>query len=282
LSEASVIDRLDSAQYILLGETHDNPDHHLLQARFLQALIERGRRPVVAFEMIASTQRIALARHLARNPKDAAGLGAAIEWDQSGWPPWRLYQPIAEVALNGGSPIVTASFAPETVRRLARADPTLRRFIARLRLNEPLPVALQESLEREIVASHCGAIEGEAIERMARIQRIRDAAMARRLFNTATKFGAVLIAGAGHCRNDRGAPYYLHRINSGSDVLSLAFIEVSEGKLTPAEYASAFYQRVLPFDLVCFTPRIDIRDPCERFREQLEQIPRSGKDGADG
>ena len=53
LSEADALDRLAEARYVLLGEKHDNPDHHRLQARFVEGLIERGRRPAVAFEMIS-------------------------------------------------------------------------------------------------------------------------------------------------------------------------------------------------------------------------------------
>ena len=36
---------LDRAPFVLLGEKHDNPDHHRLQARILQELSAAGRRP---------------------------------------------------------------------------------------------------------------------------------------------------------------------------------------------------------------------------------------------
>jgi hypothetical protein len=43
--------------YVLLGEKHDNVDHHALQAQLLDAMREGGRRPAVAFEMLdASAQ----------------------------------------------------------------------------------------------------------------------------------------------------------------------------------------------------------------------------------
>lgn len=272
LSEAGALDRLAGARYVLLGETHDNPDHHLLQARFIEGLTEHGRRPALAFEMISSTQRGALARHLAASPEDAAGLGPAIGWEQSGWPPWRLYQPIAEAALAAGLPIVPASLAPSTVRALGRDDPALRGLAARLGLTKPWPEALQHSLEREVVAAHCGHVEGEAARSMARVQRVRDAAMARALLDAATGSGAVLIAGLGHCRNDRGVPYHLKRLDAGAISVSLAFVEVSADGRAPVDYAAAFNRPSLPFDLVCFTPRIDIRDACDRFQRELEGL----------
>jgi uncharacterized iron-regulated protein len=272
LSEADALGRLAEARYVLLGESHENPDHHRLQVRFIEGLIERGRRPAVAFEMISSSQRRALERHLARNPRDAAGLGPAIGWEQSGWPPWRLYQPIVAAALAGGLPIVPASLAPHTVRSLGRDDPASRDLAVRLGLTETWPEALQESLEREIVDAHCGQVEGGAVGAMVRVQRVRDAGMARTLIDASRASGVVLIAGVGHCRNDRGVPYHLRHLDDGAISASLAFIEVSRDGRSPSDYANAFDRPSLPFDLVCFTPRVDIRNACERFRDQLEGL----------
>ncbi|HSV29537.1 MAG TPA: ChaN family lipoprotein, partial [Candidatus Omnitrophota bacterium] len=40
-----------AADAVLLGETHDNPEHHALQAWVVRELVAAGRKPVVAFEM---------------------------------------------------------------------------------------------------------------------------------------------------------------------------------------------------------------------------------------
>jgi uncharacterized iron-regulated protein len=45
-------DALVSADVVLLGEQHDNVDHHRLQAVLLKGMIDSGRRPAVAFEQI--------------------------------------------------------------------------------------------------------------------------------------------------------------------------------------------------------------------------------------
>src|SRR3954465_13282726 len=44
--------RLAATRFVLLGERHDNPDHHRLQARALSELVKAGRRPAVVFEML--------------------------------------------------------------------------------------------------------------------------------------------------------------------------------------------------------------------------------------
>ena len=91
IDEATLIRHLRGARFVVLGETHDNVDHHVLQARILRSLVEAGRRPAVAFEMLKPSHGPALARHLAAHPGDAAGLGDAVGWAASGWPQRRCW-----------------------------------------------------------------------------------------------------------------------------------------------------------------------------------------------
>jgi len=81
---------------------------------------------------------------------------------------------------------------------------------------------------------------------------------------------AVLIAGAGHVRKDRGVAALLARLRPRQKVVELAFAEVSDDADQPYEYADAFAAPRLPFDYVWFTPRENMQDPCERFKKQLE------------
>ena len=99
IERQSLVTRLARADFVLLGERHDNPDHHQLQAEVVRGLIALGRRPAVGFEMFSLDDAGAIAKHLALAPNDAAGLGRAVNWDKSGWPDWAMYQPIVEAAL---------------------------------------------------------------------------------------------------------------------------------------------------------------------------------------
>src|SRR2546428_2505118 len=120
IREETLLSRLGWSRFVIRGERHDNPDHHALQAKLVRALIGAGRRPAVGFEMLSTDDAPALARYLARSPKDAAGLGDAVNWTRSGWPEWRFYQPIAQAALDGNLLIVATNLsrpATEAVRR---------------------------------------------------------------------------------------------------------------------------------------------------------------------
>ena len=212
IGEDALVARLVASRFVLLGERHDNPDHHALQAKLLRAILEAGRRPAVGFEMLATDDTPAIVRYLARSPKDAAGLGDAVNWSRSGWPEWRFYQPIAQAALDTNVPIVATNLskaATDAVRRngLSGLGPTL---TTQLRLGEPAP-DMRLAMTRELRDSHCGQMPDNAIDRMADIQWARDARMAASLARGGQRDGAVLIAGAGHVRRDRGVPLHLAR-----------------------------------------------------------------------
>jgi uncharacterized iron-regulated protein len=270
----SLVTQLAGADFVLLGEQHDNPDHHRLQAWIVRALAAAGRRPAVAFEMLSTDQAPALGRHLAAAPTDAAGLGPAVDWSRGGWPDWQDYQPIAEAALAAGLPIVAASLPPATARALARGEPGALdpALAARHALDGPAPPAVEAAMAAEIRESHCGQAPERLVPGMILAQRARDAHMGDVLAATG---GAVLIAGAGHVRTDRGVPAYLRTRRPGAAIASLAFVEVTADRPEPADYAARFGGS-LPFDYLWFTPRADETDPCERFRTPLERLRQSG------
>lgn len=270
VSQRELADRLAAARFVLLGERHDNPAHHALQARLLRRMIEAGRRPAVGFEMLSTDDATAIVRYLARSPKDASGLGEAVNWKRSGWPDWRLYEPIAQAALDAGLPIVPTNLsrvATEAIRRNGLAG--LSGQLARqLGLELPLAPEVRDAMRRELDDSHCGTMAGEALERMVDIQWARDARMAEALARAGQRDGALLIAGAGHVRTDRGVPLHLQRRAPSVSVVSLAFLEVEATADAPAAYAARF-EGALPFDYVWFTSRIDEVDPCARMRAHL-------------
>ena len=271
LEEPVFISRLVAARFVLLGEKHDHPDHHRLQARLLRALVDAGRRPAVAFEMFTPDQAPAIARHLAASPRDAAGLGDTVGWKDSGWPAWSMYQPIVQVALDAGLPIVAANISTATARALmtgAEAPPAL---ATRFGLDRALATEVQAAMAAEMRYAHCGHADSQTVASMITVQRVRDAAMAAALMDAGAD-GAVLIAGSGHVRIDHGVPAYLGAASPASTTASVGFIEVQPDTTSPGDYAERFGAARLPFDYVWLTPRLDDIDPCETFRRGLERL----------
>ncbi|MBC7951924.1 MAG: ChaN family lipoprotein [Rhodospirillaceae bacterium] len=265
-----LVRRAQAADAVLLGETHDNPDHHVLQAWMLRRVLESGKRPLVAFEMFDSSQQERLDKYLTENPLDAAGLGPAVAWEKTGWPAWSNYRPIAEAALLGGSTLATANLAKADLRRIAKGD--IPETLSQLGLDTPLAPAVQQAMEQEIAAGHCGMLPTPLVPGMVQVQRARDAIMARAVADGLVARGsAVLIAGAGHTRSDRGVPAQLAAIAPAKRSLAIAFLEVREDKADPATYGELFDTNSVPFDAVWFTPRAEREDQCEGLKKHLEK-----------
>ncbi len=267
--------RLASARFVLLGEKHDNPDHHRLQATLVRALAAAGRRPAVAFEMLDTTQAPALAHYLAAAPRDASGLGDAVGWKDSGWPRWALYEPIAHAALDAGMPILAANLPAAVVSAVARGNPSAlpASLVATHALDRAPPDRIQAAMAADIRDAHCGHATEPMLTNMITAQRARDAHMAETLL-TARADGAMLIAGTGHARHDHGVPTYIRARTPAASIATVAFLEVAPNTTRPEPYAATFNATTLPFDYVWFTPRMDDDDPCETFRRPLERLRR--------
>ncbi|HWH77937.1 MAG TPA: ChaN family lipoprotein, partial [Candidatus Binatus sp.] len=277
IDRQSLAIRLARADFILLGERHDNPDHHLLQAEVLRGVIAVGRRPAVGFEIFGLDDARAIANHLAFAPNDAAGLGAAVNWNKSGWPDWTMYQPIAEAALQAKLPIVASNLPLASAKNMSRdglaaLEPSLR---SELGLDRPLTEAVFAAIAADIRSSHCGYGSDESLKAMVAVQRARDAQMAQSLIAAGGTEGAILVAGAGHVRDDYGVPIYLAAKAPGKQVVSIAFVEVDSQKPEPRDYAQPALKGRLPFDYLWFTPRVDDEDPCEKFRSQFDQLKKT-------
>jgi hypothetical protein len=82
----------------------------------------------------------------------------------------------------------------------------------------------------------------------------------------------VLIAGAGHTRNDRGVPLYLRNHDKKASVLSIAFLETIQDATDIDTYVQRWGGQALPFDYVWFTPAVQrLYDPCDTIEARGTQ-----------
>lgn len=263
-----VLEQARASDIVMLGETHDNADHHALQAWVVGRLVSTWQQPMVAFEMIDSAQAPVLADYLATRPGDPDGLGAALNWDKSGWPDWQVnYRPIAQAALASGARLGAANLSRDETKVIAKGDVPAA-WAGKLGLEKPQPPAQRQAMEADIQAGHCHMLPDRALPAMVRVQRARDAVMA---FAMAQGPKSILIAGAGHVRKDLAAPTHLSEMAPGRKLLTIAFVEVQAGKDDPTRYAEGYDSDTLPFDVVWFTARAERPDPCESFRQHMEK-----------
>jgi uncharacterized iron-regulated protein len=256
----AMLHRVAASRLVILGETHDNPEHHRLQARILAAMLQAGRSPALAMEPFDSEHQAALDEARRRGERDPERIADAGHFDRKGWS-WPGYRPLVELAVANDLPIIAANLSREEARALVRTGRPAEGL-------GPASAGLRAALERDLVEGHCGRRPAPAtLAGLIEAQRARDARMAAALERPGGR-GAVLIAGAGHARRDRGAPVYL----SGTvreQLLVIAFVEVEPGRNEPSAYAGEGL--AASYDLVRFTPRATREDPCKslsRFPSQ--------------
>ena len=246
--------RLRKADLVLIGETHDHPQHHLIQAEVIRALKPK----VVAFEMLDHRHQPVLDKLHELSPDT---WDQALDWTKRGWPDFELYRPVFEASLDVGVKLLAVHPTPQTLHPLMLGRELPQELRHRLKLDTPLPEDQQQALRQLIHESHCGYANAVMVQAMIKAQRLKDAWMAERLMATAQP--AILIVGRGHTHQNRGIPWAIKTLSSASSprVITLA--------LSPHE-TSKFEHNSAQISLKIPSHRRD--DPCERFREQLQKM----------
>jgi uncharacterized iron-regulated protein len=233
---------------VLLGETHDNAEHHRLQLALLKEMVEAGRRPALVMEQIDREFQPAVEAELARPGRTADSVLAAGQFNRRSWNV-DAYRPLIALALEFDLPVVGANVSRAEARTIVR-DP------AKAGL-PPVAPAVEQAIAAEIDRSHCGEKAAPAVlAGMVAAQRARDVSMARALERNAQR-GGVLVAGRGHVRADGGVPLYLAR-----RPLVIGLLEVDPARAMAADYLDGEFATVASFDYVWFTERANRPDPC--------------------
>lgn len=247
---STFIETARSADVVVLGEIHDNPEHHRNQATVVAALAPAA----LVFEMIPQDRETEV-NDLRAAGADRAALAEALDWEESGWPDFDFYAEIMEAApgaqiFGAGQPSADVSRAMlEGAAGVFGPDAEI------YGLDQQLEPAEQAYREAEQAAAHCDMMPAEALPGMVEAQRFRDAGLADAALWARTMTGGgqvVVIAGAGHADTVRGMPAMLALAEPGARVVTLGQFESS------VENPEAF-------DAVVLAPAPERGDPCAAF-----------------
>ena len=264
VSQETLLQRAAEARYVLLGEVHDNEEHHRIQASILKALIAKNVGPTLAMEQFDIEHQAAIDNSLKAADVNANAVAEAGRFDRNGWD-WPFYEPIIVAALEGKAPIAAINlsrsasrkFMNEGIQALGNAR------IAELALNAVWNETRNETLRREIIDGHCGSVPDGLLPKLLAAQRARDATMADIMITRGTANAVVATLGLGHARKDIGAPIYLAKRMPAASVLSLGLIEVDPNNDQVLD--TSLKDLALRFDYVWFTSMAARKDPCKEF-----------------
>lgn len=257
ISRDQLLADLQQNPLLLLGEKHDNPDHHRLRLALLRDLLLPDARSLLVLEMMQGAQQIqidALSDLSSANPET---LASELAWDNEGWP-WQFYGPAVMLALERHTSLRAGNINSSEVMKIYRDT----EFGSTSQTLAPEQLA---QLARDIDSSHCGMLPSDQIPAMVRVQQARDQAMADALMSGA---GAteqrILLAGNYHIRHDLGVPNYLND-SSTRRPLSMAFLEVDPEHTAAGNYLQQFSETGA-YDVIWFTPALTQEDYCAGMR----------------
>lgn len=260
VSQAELVRDLAQHPYVLLGEIHDNPDHHLLQALLIHEVLKTSQGYAVAFEMLDLEQQPALDALLEQGAVSVKTFHEAINIAELGWD-WELYQPVFQVALAQRLDMQAVNLSRQRAAKVVKQglEALSTAEVTNWGLDAAFPEAWQQQVQAQIAESHCGYLPESVLPKMQLAQLSRDAAMAFRLSELDK---AILIAGRGHTDTQFGVPVHLQR--KGLDSVSVAFVELQPDTAL-ADYA-------LNADYWWFTAEVaDREDPCEQFAQFMQR-----------
>ena len=116
ITEKALLANLRRAHYVLIGEKHDNEDHHRLELQLLESLLNKPHTHVV-FEMLTDKQQNNIALLTSDDSKDQ--IRTKLAWNDKGWP-WKDYAPLIQNSLKKGASISAGNIHRATINQIYR------------------------------------------------------------------------------------------------------------------------------------------------------------------
>ena len=271
INEDELITRIIASDVLMLGEVHDNVEHHELQQKLFKARIESGRQPALMMEQLDAQSQPILDQALAGEDRDKVlnNVTALIKFSDT-----QFYTPLLSIAIDNHLPVIAANVPNHLLRPVIwdgyeayDADELMR-----LMVEDVWNESRQKYLARNMGGAHCGQLREELRVGLTRSQRLRDALMTDSAIASVDR-GVVAIVGSSHARYDIGLPLYFAARAPTSLILSIAFVEVTENANDPSVYNRVSATGEAPYDVMWFTPRMDREDPCANFDKSKLVMP---------
>lgn len=247
---------LARADYVLVGETHDNPTDHKAQAALMDAAADAGLGPAIGLEMLPHGKYSTPLTLFSRGEMPLDALPAALDWQRSWGYAFALYRPVFEAAAHHGLPLYGLNIDNDLRKAVSRKGlEGLSAEQARaLPLGIVFPLPAQRRELSEFFSAHSTMLErarqapgeaaqkagtaGEAnapragggtpaaslrLERFLLVQSIWDSTMAEQAAKVRRETGrpVIVLAGSGHVEKGYGIAHRLRMYDSPATVLTV-------------------------------------------------------------
>ena len=246
----TLADMAADADYILLGERHDNAVDHRAQAAFVEQAARRGPRPVLGLEMLPRRRFSRQLEAFSQGGLALEALPAALDWPSSWGFDFALYKPVFAVAERYRLPVaglniphdiraavsrkglsgLTARERAELPERIIPPTPEQRTMLAeffnthstmlRGAVRRPAPT-LPASAGGNARTSAPAAGPGGDFDRFLLVQSLWDSTMAEEAVRAKrlAQGPVIILAGVGHVENGWGIAHRLVQFDPGARIL---------------------------------------------------------------
>ncbi len=232
INESQLISVVRRHAYVFLGEKHDNPAHHQIELRLIQARVsEVPDVGAVVFEMLDDTQDARIAQLTAND--DLPSMKQTLQWpDKPGSWDWTVYAPLFQAALSKQA-LRSGNISKALISAVYRGGEQQLQNQVRFSSVFAATPALKDYLLDQVFKAHCGMQSRAGLTPMLTIQLAKDASMASAMRQSGR---AMLIAGGEHVRAETGAPWHLRQGLAASDAIVIQLLEVKPGQDDIATY----------------------------------------------
>jgi len=223
------LQKAKNAEYILIGETHDNACDHRVQARLIRWLAESGTRAAVGLEMVPFTRQKNLEQFNTGNI-GVDDLSRALNWEETWGHPFSLYKPVFRESREAGYPLYGLNADPDLLKAVREEGRSaLQHFGGKNRTDMFIPPSAEEkefldkAFEQHKQFPPYRDQTKANRERFFLVQALWDSAMAYRARQLHSRSGATLIilAGNGHITHGRGITRRLLMRDPSNDILTV-------------------------------------------------------------
>jgi uncharacterized iron-regulated protein len=228
-----IIPALADKRVVLVGETHDRYDNHLMQLELIRRLHAVHPRLAIGMEMFQQPFQGSLDDYIAGRT-DEKQLLRDTEYYRRWRYDFRLYAPILKYARENQLPVVALNLPAELTSKVGREGITGLTAAERKELPDEIDRsdAEYEARLRKVFERH-PAMDGHGLENFIDVQLLWDEGMAERAadyLRAHPDYTLVVLAGAGHLAYGNGIP---RRLTRRLEVESAIVLNGWDGALEP-------------------------------------------------
>ncbi|ACN15683.1 hypothetical protein HRM2_25890 [Desulforapulum autotrophicum HRM2] len=285
----TLVDDLLQADVIYLGEKHDNPEHHRLQRRIIQALIAKGKHPQLGFEFFSTGDTPLLLdfvdSHRAKHSdvvekKVGTMLRKQLGWDTKSDALWSYYLELVCLAKKEALVAAGLDLSDAQKRRITRKGwDKLTKIEKQSIFSTHLDDKNYQDYMYDLFAKvHCGMKNPRMQSRLFDTWVARNDTMAHtitELHDTQPDRPVVVIIGGGHTEHNLGVVDRVRHLKPGISQVNVGFVEITRTPSPVHDYLAPLelegYAPSPAHDYIWFTQRVSYQDPCERYKRMLEK-----------